>query len=123
MFTYRLKKVGEQQALVDAYSSSSKQVSEESLCLLLALKTIFFPQLTSIAPEKGTTKQTRKVRGGKYSEEEIRQLKAYFAEFIEAGVRPTIPECRPYLLAYPNVKGRTDRDIRDKMRHFIPKDN
>ena len=52
---------------------------------------------------------------------EIGQLEDYFAQYIK-DKRPNVPECCPYLSAYPNEKGSPARDIRDKMRHLIPID-
>ena len=60
------------------------------------------------------------LRGGKYTLEEVEQLKTFFVDNIARNERPTVPQCRPYLSAYPNPKERTPRDIRDKMRQLIP---
>jgi hypothetical protein len=59
-------------------------------------------------------------RGGPFTQQEVKEMKDYFAENIVWGKTPSSSACVAFLELYPHPeKGRIAHDIQDKMKRLI----
>jgi hypothetical protein len=58
------------------------------------------------------------VRGGNFSPDEELDIKRFFPDHVRKGVKPATHLCNSYLMKHRNDKGRTTRDIQDKVKNL-----
>ena len=69
-----------------------------------------------------TSRKRKHVSSGSFSPDEELDIKCFFPDHVRKGVKPAAHLCRKYLIQHRNDKGRSFRDIQDKVKNLYNKE-